>query len=55
MKYQTVLSLKQALAMPFATLLFAQLGWRVIRIEGTPNKPGLPGDPHRHIGSLPMR
>ncbi len=52
MKRQTVLSLEQALAMPYATLRFAQLGWRVIRIEATPNKSGLPGDPNRHIGSL---
>lgn len=52
MKRRTVLSLEQALAMPYATLRFAQLGWRVIRIEATPNKSGLPGDPNRHIGSL---
>jgi crotonobetainyl-CoA:carnitine CoA-transferase CaiB-like acyl-CoA transferase len=30
-------------------LRFAQLGWRVIRIESTPGK-GLPGDPNRYIG-----
>ncbi len=52
MKRQTVLSLEQALALPYATLRFAQLGWRVIRIEATPNKKVLPGDPNRHIGSL---
>jgi itaconate CoA-transferase len=50
MKRQTILSLEQALAMPYATLRFAQLGWRVIRIEATPTGSGLPGDPNRHIG-----
>jgi len=49
MKRRTVLSLEQALSMPYATLRFAQLGWRVIRIESTPGK-GLPGDPNRYIG-----
>lgn len=52
MRRQTVLSLEQALAMPYATLRFAQLGWRVIRIEATPSGSGLPGDPNRHIGAL---
>jgi crotonobetainyl-CoA:carnitine CoA-transferase CaiB-like acyl-CoA transferase len=52
MKRRTVLSLEQALAMPYATLRFAQLGWRVIRIEATPTGSGLPGDPNRHIGAL---
>jgi crotonobetainyl-CoA:carnitine CoA-transferase CaiB-like acyl-CoA transferase len=52
MKKRTVLSLEQALAMPSATLRFAQLGWRVIRIEATPMGRELPGDPNRHIGSL---
>ena len=33
MKRRTVLSLEQALSLPSATLRFAQLGWRVIRIE----------------------
>jgi len=51
MKRQTVVSLEQALAMPYATLRFAQLGWRVIRIEATPTGSGLPGDPNRHIGA----
>lgn len=51
MKRRTVLSLEQALAMPYATLRFAQLGWRVIRIEATPSGSGLPGDPNRHIGA----
>ncbi|MFO1223348.1 MAG: CaiB/BaiF CoA-transferase family protein [Burkholderiaceae bacterium] len=51
MKPRTVLSLEQALSLPYATLRFAQLGWRVIRIEATPTGEGLPGDPNRYIGS----
>ncbi|MBI5921196.1 MAG: CoA transferase [Betaproteobacteria bacterium] len=51
MKRRTVLSLEQALSMPYATLRFAQLGWRVIRIESTPSGEGLPGDPNRYIGA----
>ena len=35
MKRRTVLSMEQALSLPYATLRFAQLGWRVIRIEAT--------------------
>jgi len=50
MKQKTVLSLEQALSLPSATLRFAQLGWRVIRIEATPTGRGLPGDPNRYIG-----
>ena len=38
--------------MPYATLRFAQLGWRVIRIEATPSGRGLPGDPNRYIGGI---
>jgi crotonobetainyl-CoA:carnitine CoA-transferase CaiB-like acyl-CoA transferase len=49
-KQRTVLSLEQALSLPYATLRFAQLGWRVIRIEGFGGD-GLPGDPNRYIGS----
>jgi itaconate CoA-transferase len=49
-KPRTVLSLEQALSLPSATLRFAQLGWRVIRIEAT-SSDGLPGDPNRYIGS----
>ena len=41
--------MEQALSLPYATLRFAQLGWRVIRIESTPGG-GLPGDPNRYIG-----
>lgn len=51
MKPRTVLSLEQALSLPSATLRFAQLGWRVIRIEATKGDAGLPGDPNRYIGS----
>lgn len=51
MKRRTVLSMEQALALPYATLRFAQLGWRVIRIESTPSGDGLPGDPNRYIGA----
>lgn len=50
MKRRTVLSLEQALSLPYATLRFAQLGWRVIRIEATPHGDTLPGDPNRYIG-----
>jgi crotonobetainyl-CoA:carnitine CoA-transferase CaiB-like acyl-CoA transferase len=51
MKQRTVLSMEQALSLPYATLRFAQLGWRVIRIEATPSGEGLRGDPNRYIGS----
>ena len=46
-----VLSLEQALSMPYATLRFVHLGWRVIRVEPTP-VPGRrsKGDPNRYIG-----
>ena len=50
MKRRTILSMEQALSLPSATLRFAQLGWRVIRIEATPTGDGLPGDPNRYIG-----
>ena len=50
MRRRTVLSLEQALSLPYATLRFVQLGWRVIRIESTPVGEGLPGDPNRYIG-----
>ncbi|HLB30741.1 MAG TPA: CoA transferase, partial [Gammaproteobacteria bacterium] len=46
-----VFSLEQALSLPYATLRFAQLGWRVIKIEATPADANLPGDPNRHIGA----
>ncbi len=46
-----VLSLEQALSLPYGTLRFVHLGWRVIRIESTP-VPGRAskGDPNRYIG-----
>jgi crotonobetainyl-CoA:carnitine CoA-transferase CaiB-like acyl-CoA transferase len=43
--------MEQALSLPYATLRFAQLGWRVIRLESTPGGKGLPGDPNRYIGA----
>ncbi len=43
---RTILSLEQALAMPYATERFVQLGWRVIRIESAEYG----GDPNRYIG-----
>ncbi len=42
--------MEQALSMPYATLRFVQLGWRVIRIEALGTGKGLPGDPNRYIG-----
>ncbi len=52
MKPRTVLAMEQALSMTYATLRFVQLGWRVIRLEGTPIADGIPpGDPNRYIGS----
>ena len=51
MKKRTVLSMEQALAMPYATLRFVQLGWRVIKLEAVTAGPGLPGDPNRYIGA----
>ena len=51
MKIRTVISLEQALSLPYATWRFAHLGWRVIRIEATPTGQADPGDPNRYIGS----
>lgn len=47
---RVVLSLEQALSLPYATSRFVQKGWRVIRIEATSARGGLPGDPNRYIG-----
>ncbi len=47
---RVVLSLEQALSLPYATSRFVQKGWRVIRIEATSSTGGLPGDPNRYIG-----
>lgn len=46
-----MVSVEQALSMPYATLRFVHLGWRVIRVEPTP-VPGrrARGDPNRSIG-----
>lgn len=52
MKPGVILSMEQALSMTYATLRFVHLGWRVIKLEATPARPGaLPGDPNRYIGS----
>lgn len=51
MRRRTVVSMEQALALSYATLRFAQLGWRVIRLEAAPAGAGLPGDPNRYIGA----
>ncbi len=50
-KKKTILALEQALALPYATQRFVQLGWRVIRIESPPTtKNKRSGDPNRYIG-----
>jgi crotonobetainyl-CoA:carnitine CoA-transferase CaiB-like acyl-CoA transferase len=43
-KRLTVISLEQALSLPYATWRMVQLGWRVIRVEAPA------GDPNRRIG-----
>lgn len=50
MKQRTVISMEQALAMPYATMRFAQLGWRVIKLEAATGA-AQPGDPNRYIGN----
>ena len=53
MKPGVILSMEQALSLTSATLRFVHLGWRVIKIEATPQAgEALPGDPNRYIGSL---
>lgn len=48
---KTVLTLEQALTLPYTTQRFVNLGWRVIRIESTPGKGSTRGgDPNRYIG-----
>ena len=49
MKQRTVISMEQALAMPYATMRFVHLGWRVIRVEAVDGR-DLPGDANRYIG-----
>ncbi|MBK7129595.1 MAG: CoA transferase [Crocinitomicaceae bacterium] len=48
----TVISLEQALALPYATQRMVHMGWRVIRLE-TPAEEGggNAGDPNRYIGA----
>jgi crotonobetainyl-CoA:carnitine CoA-transferase CaiB-like acyl-CoA transferase len=50
-KPRTIVSLEQALTLPYCTQRLAHLGWRVIRVESTP-LPGqrTPGDPNRYVG-----
>ena len=51
-KQKIILSLEQALALPYATQRFVQLGWRVIRIESPSDEiGGNAGDPNRYIGA----
>ncbi|MEE9168406.1 MAG: CoA transferase [bacterium] len=51
MTSKTILSLEQALTLPYATQRFVHLGWRVIRIESAEGKEdGRGGDPNRYIG-----
>ncbi|OFX40259.1 MAG: hypothetical protein A2X08_05755 [Bacteroidetes bacterium GWA2_32_17] len=51
MNNKIILSLEQALALPYATQRFVQLGWRVIRIESpAENEKSKSGDPNRYIG-----
>lgn len=47
----TVLSLEQALALPYATQRMVHLGWRVIRIESPTERYENTGDPNRYIGA----
>ena len=50
-KRRVVLSVEQALSMSYATLRFAHLGWRVIRLEATPvPSRRTKGDPNRYVG-----
>ncbi len=47
----TVRTVEQARSMPYATLRFIHLGWRVIRVEPTPVAGRTSkGDPNRYIG-----
>ena len=50
-KQKIILSLEQALALPYATQRFVQLGWRVIRIETPAEDNENAGDPNRYIGA----
>ena len=48
---KTILSLEQALTLPYATERFVQLGWRVIRVEAPSENGKKSGDPNRYIGA----
>lgn len=48
----TILSLEQALSMPYTTLRFVHHGWRVIKVEAYSPGQRLPGDPNRYIGKV---
>lgn len=50
LKTKTIVSLEQALALPYATQRFVQLGWRVIRVEAPADIHENAGDPNRYIG-----
>lgn len=53
MKPGIIVSMEQALSLTYATLRFVHLGWRVIKVEATPQSAGaLPGDPNRYIGKV---
>jgi itaconate CoA-transferase len=47
---KVILSLEQALALPYATHRFVEMGWRVIRLESPPENGENAGDPNRYIG-----
>jgi itaconate CoA-transferase len=53
MKPGIIVSMEQALSLTYATMRFVHLGWRVIKVEATPQTPeSLPGDPNRYVGSI---
>jgi crotonobetainyl-CoA:carnitine CoA-transferase CaiB-like acyl-CoA transferase len=52
MSRRTILSLEQAVALPYATQRFVSLGWRVVRIEAHVPGAKQPGDPNRYAGRV---
>ncbi len=50
MKRRTVISMEQALALPYATMRMVHLGWRIIRVEAADGREQ-PGDANRYIGN----
>lgn len=50
MRKRVLLSLEQALTLPYATQRFVQMGWRVIRVEPAGAPENRTGDPNRYIG-----